>query len=117
MKSMKNLTYLILCFVVTSIYAQQNVNYDESKVPAYTLPEQLKCQNGKMVTTAEEWEKLRRPELLELFASHVYGRTPTESIDVSHEILIENPEALGGKATCRQVKFTFSNGNKKRKPS
>jgi len=60
---LKNLTYFILCLVVTSIYAQQNVNYDESKVPAYILPELLKCQNGEMVTTAEQWEKQRRPEL------------------------------------------------------
>lgn len=93
------------------------MNYDESKVPAYTLPELLKCQNGEMVTTAEEWEKQRRPELMELFASHVYGRTPAESIDVYHELLTENPEALGGKATCKQVRFTFSNEKKKRKPS
>jgi hypothetical protein len=66
-----------LCLAVTSIYAQQNVNYDESKVPAYTLPELLKCQNGEMVTTAEEWEKQRRPELLELFnRSHLIDVHP-----------------------------------------
>ncbi len=110
---LKKLTSFILCLAVTSIYAQQNVNYDESKVSAYILPELLKCQNWNMVTTAEEWEKQRRPQLLELFASHVYGRTPVESIDVSYEILTENPEALGGKATCKQVRFTFSNEKKK----
>ena len=110
---MKKLTVLILCLIVINVNAQQKVNYDESKVPAYRLPELLRCNNGEMVTTVAQWEKQRRPELMELFASQMYGRTPAENIDVSYEILTENSEALGGKATGKQVKFTFSNGDKK----
>ena len=110
---MKKLTVLILCLIVINVNAQQKVNYDESKVPAYRLPELLKSNNGEVVTTVEQWEKQRRPELMELFASQMYGRTPAENIDVSYEILTENSEALGGKATGKQVKFTFSNGDKK----
>ena len=94
-------------------FTQQKANYDESKVPAYILPELLKCRNGEMVTTVNQWEKQRRPELMELFASQIYGHTPAENIDVSYEIMTENREAMGGKATSKQVKFTFSNGNKK----
>ena len=95
------------------VNAQQTVNYDESKVSAYLLPELLKCKNGVMVTTAEQWEKQRRPKLLNLFASQIYGRTPAENIDVTYEVLTEDTEALGGKATGKQVRFTFSNGTKK----
>ncbi|MEL7601441.1 MAG: acetylxylan esterase [Proteiniphilum sp.] len=113
MKKTKILTTVILCLVFASTHAQQNVNYDESQVPAYILPELLKCRNAEMVTTAEQWEKQRRPELMELFASKMYGRTPAGDIDISYEILTDNPDALSGKATSRQVKFTFSNGNKK----
>lgn len=104
-------TALILS--ATMAWAQQNnVNYDESKVPAYTLPELLVTEGGQPVTTAAQWEQQRRPEILDLFASHMYGRTPTDHIDVRYEVLLENRDALGGKATSRQVKLIFSNGEK-----
>lgn len=56
---MKKLTVLILCLIVINVNAQQKVNYDESKVPAYRLPELLRCNNGEMVTTVAQWEKQR----------------------------------------------------------
>ena len=49
--------------------------YDESKVPKYTLPDPLVLLNGKKVRDAETWTKKRWPENLRLFESHVYGRT------------------------------------------
>ena len=51
-------------------------NYDESKVPPYTLPDPLVMQDGTPVTTAAQWRERRRPELLGIFAADVYGRTP-----------------------------------------
>lgn len=51
-------------------------NFDESKVPAYTLPDPLLCENGEKVTTVEEWEKHRRPELLNLVTTYMYGKAP-----------------------------------------
>lgn len=113
-KRIKEFTGLIVwLFTASLMYSQQNVNYDESKIPSYVLPELLQCENGEMVSTIEQWETRRRPELLELFASQVYGCTPEGKIDVTYEILTENPNALDGKATGKQVKFTFSNGKKK----
>jgi hypothetical protein len=49
--------------------------YDESKVPLYTLPDPLVLQNGEQVKNTKTWIKKRRPELLNLFATTVYGRT------------------------------------------
>jgi hypothetical protein len=92
--------------------AQQNVDYDESKVSAYLLPYLLKSDNGEKITGTDQWEKKRRPELLELFASQVYGHTPAGNINVTYEILTEEPSAMKGKATSKQVKFVFSNGKK-----
>ncbi|WP_019538652.1 hypothetical protein [Proteiniphilum acetatigenes] len=113
-KRIKEFTGLIVwLFTASLMYSQQNVNYDESKIPSYVLPELLQCENGKVVSTIEQWETQRRPELLELFASQVYGCKPEGKIDVTYEILTGNPGALGGKATGKQVKFTFSNGKKK----
>ncbi len=51
-------------------------NFDESKVPAYTLPDPLLCENGEKVRTVEEWEKHRRPELLDLVTTYMYGKAP-----------------------------------------
>lgn len=104
---------IIFIFILCAYYtAAQEVNYDESKVPEYTLPELLKSNNGTPITTAEQWESIRRPELLEIFSSLEYGRTPKDKIEVSYEILAENPQAMDGKATSKQVKFKFTNGSK-----
>ena len=101
-------------FLMNVAFAQEVVfNYDESKVPDYVLPDILRMNNGKIASTARQWEKQRRPELLELFASQMYGRTPKEKIRVAYETLSENPNFLNGKATAKQVKFIFSNGAKK----
>lgn len=103
---------LVSLFFTLCIYSQRNANYDETKVPAYTLPELLQSNSGKKITNKKVWEKQRKPELLELFASQVYGRTPDEKIKVSYTLLSENPNALGGKATGKQVKLSFTNGKK-----
>ena len=50
-------------------------NYDESKVPRYELPPLLQLADGRRVRAVGDWEQ-RRLELLDLFSSHVYGRTP-----------------------------------------
>lgn len=106
--------YLIALLAVSSLYSlgQRNVNYDESKVPSYVLPELLVAKNGKKITSAKEWETLRRPEILETFATEMYGVTPKENIRVSYKVMEENKNAFDGKATRRQVKFTFSNKGK-----
>ena len=49
--------------------------YDEAKVPQYTLPDPLLLLNGKKVTSTSTWRKKRRPEILKLFETNVYGRT------------------------------------------
>src|SRR5829696_7542954 len=42
-------------------------NYDENKVPPYTLPDPLVMTNGALVTSANTWKRQRRPELLRLY--------------------------------------------------
>ncbi|MEA4808162.1 MAG: acetylxylan esterase, partial [Macellibacteroides fermentans] len=64
----RNFGLLIVWLFAILVCAQQNTNYDESKVPAYVLPEVLQCENGETVKSVEQWEKQRRPELIELFA-------------------------------------------------
>ncbi|WP_156512599.1 acetylxylan esterase [Planctomyces sp. SH-PL62] len=87
-------------------------NYDEAAVRPYTLPDPLRTAEGRSVTSPDLWAKARRPELLKLFESQVYGKTPTPSqpIPISHEVVSEEPEALGGKAIRREVTIKFGEG-------
>ena len=93
-------------------FAQEGINYDESKVPDFVLPNPLIFNDGTNVTTVEQWENKRRAELLEIFSSQMYGRIPKEKIKVSYETLTEDKNFLNGEATAKQVKFIFTNGKK-----
>jgi hypothetical protein len=79
-------------------------NYDESKVPPYTLPDPLIATNGQRATK-DTWPARRR-ELLEIFAREMYGRTPTTPRSLGSPAVNDAPSALGGLAVRRQVTFT-----------
>ena len=84
-------------------------NYDESKVPPYTLPDPLVCADGTPVRDAKTWQTRRRPELLELFAREVYGRTPSgRPRDMHWETTSVDRRALGGKATRKEITVWFT---------
>jgi hypothetical protein len=70
-------------------------NYDESKVGAYTLPDPLALRSGESVRTPDDWFKRRRPEILELYQSEIYGRVPAHVPPVRSEILSMVPETFG----------------------
>jgi hypothetical protein len=82
-------------------------NYDESKVKPYTLPELLKMQNGEPVTTAEMWFKKRRPEILKLFQTEIFGRIPDNAPKVKWEVVSTDDRAAGGTAIMKKVVGTM----------
>ena len=84
------------------------VNYDESKVGSYTLPDPLVMENGQKVRDAKTWYSKRRPELLHLFEENVYGRRPGRPKDMHFEVFDVDRHALGGKAIRKQVTIYFS---------
>lgn len=86
-----------------------DVIYDEARVPPYTLPNPLVSSDGLRIATPELWMKKRRPEILELFRTHVYGRTPIDRPNgMSFEVFDLDREALEGKATRKQVEINFT---------
>jgi hypothetical protein len=95
--------------LVVSAGAQERpaTNEDESKVPAYELPDPLVLANGSRVTSAETWRKSRRGEILELFAEHVYGRTPRARVPVRAEVRSIADDALSGRAVRKQLTLRF----------
>jgi len=84
------------------------VNYDESKVGTYTLPDPLVLENGQRVRDARTWNNKRRPEILRLFEENVYGRRPGRPKDMHFEVFDVDKHALGGKAIRKQVTVYFS---------
>ena len=80
---------------------QPAFNFEESKVPAYTLPDLL-ADGGKSVRTPEAWQA-RRNEILEQFRAHVYGRSPQRPERLTYQVLEENARAMDGAATLKRV--------------
>lgn len=96
---------LIMCKIFVT---PEGINYDETQVPAYTLPDPLILSDGTKVTDAETWIKRRRPEILKLFEEYVYGKVPGRLKETTYEIVSADSEALGGKATRKEVSVYFS---------
>ncbi|MCL4195630.1 MAG: acetylxylan esterase [Thermoguttaceae bacterium] len=85
---------------------------DDPDTPAYDLPDVLTTVDGRKITTADEWRQVRRPEILELFRTHVYGRVPATPYEQKFEIVNEDPNAMDGAATLKQVDITITAGGK-----
>ena len=57
--------------------APNHANYDEATAnPFPNLPDPLTTSDGRKVTTAEMWNRVRRPEIVEMFERDVIGRVP-----------------------------------------
>lgn len=100
---------LFQLLLVGKSFSQSNKgNTDESKVPDYTLPDPLTLANGKAVTTAKMWWKLRRPEIMALFEENVYGKMPQKKLPVTFTVASIDNNALGGKAIRKEVIAYFT---------
>jgi len=98
------LGFVSLCLLAASNSAlERHFNYDESKVVPYTLPDPLVNTKGTRVTTARDWNTKRRKEILRLFETEVYGRTPARSSGGQFRVNEVDMEALQGLATRKQV--------------
>ena len=104
MRLMTRTSLLSFVFAASSLLAQTprpGANYDEAKVGSDPLPE-LKA------TTAEEWTKSRRGEILGLFEQHVYGKTPAKIGTPKFEVTATKTDALGGLATRKFVHVSLT---------
>jgi hypothetical protein len=96
------------------LWAQDHnqANYDESKVPDYTLPDVLKTSADKEVKDKTAWEKVRRPEILKLFEDNIYGQMPKSYGSITYSVTNENATAMNGKAKLKEVLIEVLNNNK-----
>src|SRR3954447_26553149 len=104
------LSYVIVfsTIAVKSPAQPKAANYDEAKIPAYTLPDPLTLANGKKVSNAKTWRDKRRPEILELYKTQVYGRSPGRPDKMTFRVASTEPRALEGKATRKEIRVLFN---------
>jgi hypothetical protein len=99
-----------LLLTPAAVLAQSgDANYDEAKVPAYTLPDPLRTNGGKSVTDAAAWRETRRGEILKLLETEVYGRSPGRG-STRFEVTSVEPKALDGKAIRKEIRAYFGGG-------
>jgi hypothetical protein len=57
--------------------APNRPNYDEAQANPYPrLPDAFLTQQGKRITTPDQWWAIRRPQIVEDFDREIYGRVP-----------------------------------------
>lgn len=73
------------------------------------MPPLLTSEGGTKITTAAAWEETRRPEVLELFKTHVFGRNAVERPDTLRFSELEPDKVMmEGAALRKRVNIEFS---------
>ena len=98
---MRTAAFLLL-FGSAALAQAPATNYDEAKVPAYTLPPLLVMNDGTPVRGAADWEK-RRAEIRALLESQMFGRAPGRPETLTFAVESIDRSALEGKAVRKQV--------------
>jgi hypothetical protein len=86
--------------------ATNAANYDPAKAnPFPDLPDPLKLNDGRNVTTPDLWWKERRPEIVEAFEREVFGRVPKNVPKLNWTIVSNVTDGLIGnlKANGKQL--------------
>ncbi|MBP5542472.1 MAG: hypothetical protein ILM98_00230 [Kiritimatiellae bacterium] len=86
----------------------QDVNYDETAVPPYELPELMRFADGRPVRSPDDWPERRR-EILGVFASEMFGQEPPAPKIMKSELVEEGPTAAG-LGIRRQYRVWFREG-------
>ncbi len=72
-----------------------------------TPPDLLTSFTGEKITTREQWEQKRRPELKALFQHYMYGCFPPAPKEFEATVEREDKAFLGGKATKKEIALHF----------
>jgi hypothetical protein len=106
-----NLLAGVLLGVMSGVACAQHVpgyNYDEAKIPPYTMLDPLVMRDGTAVTTAGQWGT-RRKEIVGLFEENVFGKTPANAkVPLRAKVIETDAHALGGLAVRKQVDLYFT---------
>jgi hypothetical protein len=99
---------IVAATFVGPAHSAETTNYEEARAGQLPLPDLLRLENGRRIDTREQWTRLRRPELLQLFENHVYGKPFARPPALRAKEWDNEPRALGGQAVRRQVTLFFT---------
>ncbi len=85
-------------------------NYDEAKVAPFTLPDPLVLANGKPVRDRQTWIEQRRPEILRMYETEIYGRLPAKTPDVTWKVTETDAHARDGAAVMKKITGSIGSG-------
>lgn len=93
----------------TSRIEQDTLYYNNNpkQIPPYTLPDPLVMLDGSEVTTPEQWYGNRRPELLGLFETEMFGKDPGRVPTLYTRVESEAEPAFDGKAIRHEVSHIY----------
>jgi hypothetical protein len=72
------------------------------------IPDVLRTAAGEKIASPARWETERRPEVLELFKTHVYGRNPVGRPESLRFAADAGTEMLSGRALRKKILITYS---------
>lgn len=96
----------VFCLFVTA-----QPNYDEIKVPEFTLPDPLMMANGKMAKTTKDWEKQRKI-IFSHFEKEMYGVNPQWDGEMKVSMISSPETVFEGMAKRKQVLITLTRNGK-----
>ncbi|MFD2203335.1 acetylxylan esterase [Shivajiella indica] len=103
----KLLFFLVLVFS-HCLFAQQSANYDESKVPDLVIPDLFVSFEGRRIKSIEDWEKIRRPEIIQAFADQMYGHLPKDYDQMAFEARFPANNPYGNLADYKIIELKVS---------
>lgn len=78
------------------------------------VPDPLVTLNEQVIQTATEWEKVRREEVLDLFATHVYGKPSVNRPDsLLFNVVDQDNDAMDGMAIHKIINISYEGSNRK----
>src|SRR5664279_1503835 len=101
---LKRILPLVLACCLRSTAQQADALYDEAKVPKFTLPD---VWDMNSLRDAKSWSSRRRPEILALYETEVFGKSPAKPAKLDYEVKGVEKGALGGKADRKIVTVYF----------
>lgn len=71
----------------------------------FSIPDVLVRDNGRKVRNRRQWEKKRRPELMGIFESEMFGEVPSRPEGLRFELTCPDSLVYGGTAIRRRVRI------------
>jgi|SRR5690625_38601 len=73
------------------------------------VPNPLVTLDGRSIHSKEDWENIRRPEVIDLFKEHIYGRSPVKRPkSLKFNVVDMKENIMEGQAIRKQIDISYS---------